>query len=527
MKFFKFLSAVIVSFFILSCSGLNLDSKTGSISIRLPEETSETRAFTTQEKYDLSFTISVIDSDHNTVDQKDGTPGAEVVFNELQVGAYIVHCRCYANIDGKQHVYAQAKDTVEILADKVAQLTLTLKIETEFLPKELEDNKVTEPKEDVEIPGGSQNTEPKDPENSGDQGESGEGTPDPVEPDTPDPDPETPPAYLSDFNGAETYSCTDWNDLVEKINALADTGIAVFSVSGRIDASTDISLNKGRKVLLKASGDTTINISDSDSGTDLISLGNGKLVIYGSDDAKITFTGERSTSIFNVNNSDAELIVAGNVEFENFICTNQYAGGAVYVAQGVCSINGGVTFTNCKATKSNGGAINAVGGQLYVTGETLENPVIFNSCKAAGNGGAIYIEQTRESELATLLNIQFGTETGKENSCGGNGPDICINSNAPYSESVSIDGYIGSASDRIDIYAADIFVLNSYIETTSEIYITFNDEAFNKAVAKSEPLLNTNLTPYEENLRSLIYVRAESDGDMWKNITEDGMVINE
>lgn len=76
MKFFKFLSAVIVSFFILSCSGLNLDSKTGSISIRLPEETSETRTFTTQEKYDLSFTISVIDSDHNTVDQKDGTKGS-------------------------------------------------------------------------------------------------------------------------------------------------------------------------------------------------------------------------------------------------------------------------------------------------------------------------------------------------------------------------------------------------------------------------------------------------------------------
>ena len=126
-----------------------------------------------------------------------------------------------------------------------------------------------------------------------------------------------------------------------------------------------------------------------------------------------------------------------------------------------------------------------------------------------------------------MLNIQFGTETGKENSCGGNGPDICINSNAPYSESVSIDGYIGSASDRIDIYAANTFVFSSYIETTSEIYITFNDEAFNKAVAKSEPLLNTNLTPYEENLRSLIYVRAESDGDMWKNITEDGMVINE
>ena len=159
----------------------------------------------------------------------------------------------------------------------------------------------------MEIPGGSQNTEPKDPENSGGQSGSGEGTPDPVEPDTPDPDPETPPDYLSDFNGAETYSCTDWNDLVEKINALADTGIAVFSVSGRIDASTNISLNKGRKVLLKASGVTTINISDSDSGTDLISLGNGKLVIYGSDDAKITFTGERSASIFNVNNSDAEI----------------------------------------------------------------------------------------------------------------------------------------------------------------------------------------------------------------------------
>ena len=134
-----------IYFFILSCSGLNLDSKTGSISIRLPEETSETRAFTTQEKYDLSFTISVIDSDHNTVDQKDGTPGAEVVFNELQVGAYIVHCRCYANIDGKQHVYAQAKDTVEILADKVAQLTLTLKIETEFLPKEPEKDAEKEP----------------------------------------------------------------------------------------------------------------------------------------------------------------------------------------------------------------------------------------------------------------------------------------------------------------------------------------------------------------------------------------------
>ena len=515
-----------IYFFILSCSGLNLDSKTGSISIRLPEETSETRAFTTQEKYDLSFTISVIDSDHNTVDQKDGTPGAEVVFNELQVGAYIVHCRCYANIDGKQHVYAQAKDTVEILADKVAQLTLTLKIETEFLQKEPEDNKVTEPKEDVEIPGGSQNTEPKDPENSGDQGESGEGTPDPVEPDTPDPDPETPPAYLSDFNGAETYSCTDWNDLVEKINALADTGIAVFSVSGRIDASTNISLNKGRKVLLKASGDTTINISDSDSGTDLISLGNGKLVIYGSDDAKITFTGERSTSIFNVNNSDAELIVAGNVEFENFICTNQYAGGAVYVAQGVCSINGGVTFTNCKATKSNGGAINAVGGQLYVTGETLENPVIFNNCSANKDGGAIYINVSEHKDgYMQLSDIVFGSEDGKENICGADyySRDIYINSvdEVP----VFLTGRFRAADSKVEIFAASYFILGSDTETTADLNITFDSKFFDEAISKDMQIIFTDDT-CDEDLLNHIKVRPLSSPD-WERIDETGHVITD
>ena len=369
-------------------------------------------------------------------------------------------------------------------------------------------------------------TEPKDPENSGDQGESGEGTPDPVEPDTPDPDPETPPAYLSDFNGAETYSCTDWNDLVEKINALADTGIAVFSVSGRIDASTDISLNKGRKVLLKASGDTTINISDSDSGTDLISLGNGKLVIYGSDDAKITFTGERSTSIFNVNNSDAELIVAGNVEFENFICTNQYAGGAVYVAQGVCSINGGVTFTNCKATKSNGGAINAVGGQLYVTGETLENPVIFNKCSANKDGGAIYINVSEHKDgYMQLSDIVFGSEDGKENICGADyySRDIYINSvdEVP----VFLTGRFRAADSKVEIFAASYFILGSETETTADLNITFDSDFFDKAISNDKKIICT-YEAYEEALLNHIKVRPLSSPD-WERIDETGHVITD
>ena len=340
----------------------------------------------------------------------------------------------------------------------------------------------------MEIPGGSQNTEPKDPENSGDQGESGEGTP----------DPETPPAYLSDFNGAETYSCTDWNDLVEKINALADTEIAVFSVSGRIDASTDISLNKGRKVLLKASGDTTVNISDSDSGTDLISLGNGKLVIYGSDDAKITFTGERSTSIFNVNNSDAELIVAGNVEFENFICTNQYAGGA----------------------------INAVGGQLYVTGETLENPVIFNNCSANKDGGAIYINVSEHKDgYMQLSDIVFGSENGKENICGADyySRDIYINSvdEVP----VFLTGRFRAADSKVEIFAASYFILGSETETTADLNITFDSDFFDKAISNDKKIICT-YEAYEEALLNHIKVRPLSSPD-WERIDETGHVITD
>ena len=533
MKFFKFLSAVIVSFFILSCSGLNLDSKTGSISIRLPEETSETRAFTTQEKYDLSFTISVIDSDHNTVDQKDGTPGAEVVFNELQVGAYIVHCRCYANIDGKQHVYAQAKDTVEILADKVAQLTLTLKIETEFLPKELEKDAEKEPEVTEEEEKQETEKDKEVIEGEGDKGQitTPEGDPD----DDPlkdkdivheDPKQEEtlslPDAY-SEFDLTTAIKCSDWASLKEAIGEMPFKGTQVFLLSGEYTADSMIYMNNSHKIFIMATASTKITVTKEES-FDIVS---DEVIIYGTEKAPITFTGEAAGSMFNVSGENANLTLTGNVNFENFKNSYANAGGAIYMIDGRCTIAGGITFTNCEATKSDGGAIYVLGGSLVISGDNETSPVIFNSCKAAGNGGAIYIKQTRESELATLLNIQFGTETGKENSCGGNGPDICINSNAPYSESVSIDGYIGSASDRIDIYAANTFVFSSYIETTSEIYITFNDEAFNKAVAKSEPLLNTNLTPYEENLRSLIYVRAESDGDMWKNITEDGMVINE
>ena len=533
MKFFKFLSAVIVSFFILSCSGLNLDSKTGSISIRLPEETSETRAFTTQEKYDLSFTISVIDSDHNTVDQKDGTPGAEVVFNELQVGAYIVHCRCYANIDGKQHVYAQAKDTVEILADKVAQLTLTLKIETEFLQKEPEKDAEKEPEVTEEEE--KQETE-KDKEVIEGEGDKGQTTTPEGDPDD-DPlkdkdivheDPKQeetlslPDAY-SEFDLTTAIKCSDWASLKEAIGEMPFKGTQVFLLSGEYTADSMIYMNNSHKIFIMATASTKITVTKEES-FDIVS---DEVIIYGTEKAPITFTGEAAGSMFNVSGENANLTLTGNVNFENFKNSYANAGGAIYMIDGRCTIAGGITFTNCEATKSDGGAIYVLGGSLVISGDNETSPVVFNNCKAAGNGGAIYIEQTRESELATLLNIQFGTETGKENSCGGNGPDICINSNAPYSESVSINGYIGSASDRIDIYAANTFVFSSYIETTSEIYITFNDEAFNKAVAKSEPLLNTNLTPYEENLRSLIYVRAESDGDMWKNITEDGMVINE
>ena len=533
MKFFKFLSAVIVSFFILSCSGLNLDSKTGSISIRLPEETSETRAFTTQEKYDLSFTISVIDSDHNTVDQKDGTPGAEVVFNELQVGSYIVHCRCYANIDGKQHVYAQAKDTVEILADKVAQLTLTLKIETEFLPKEPEKDAEKEPEVTEEEEKQETEKDKEVIEGEGDKGQitTPEGDPD----DDPlkdkdivheDPKQEEtlslPDAY-SEFDLTTAIKCSDWASLKEAIGEMPFKGTQVFLLSGEYTADSMIYMNNSHKIFIMATASTKITVTKEES-FDIVS---DEVIIYGTEKAPITFTGEAAGSMFNVSGENANLTLTGNVNFENFKNSYANAGGAIYMIDGRCTIAGGITFTNCEATKSDGGAIYVLGGSLVISGDNETSPVVFNNCKAAGNGGAIYIEQTRESELATLLNIQFGTETGKENSCGGNGPDICINSNAPYSESVSIDGYIGSASDRIDIYAANTFVFSSYIETTSEIYITFNDEAFNKAVAKSEPLLNTNLTPYEENLRSLIYVRAESDGDMWKNITEDGMVINE
>ena len=490
-----------IYFFILSCSGLNLDSKTGSISIRLPEETSETRAFTTQEKYDLSFTISVIDSDHNTVDQKDGTPGAEVVFNELQVGAYIVHCRCYANIDGKQHVYAQAKDTVEILADKVAQLTLTLKIETEFLQKEPEKDAEKEPEVTEEEEKQETEKDKEVIEGEGDKGQitTPEGDPD----DDPlkdkdivheDPKQEEtlslPDAY-SEFDLTTAIKCSDWASLKEAIGEMPFKGTQVFLLSGEYTADSMIYMNNSHKIFIMATASTKITVTKEES-FDIVS---DEVIIYGTEKAPITFTGEAAGSMFNVSGENANLTLTGNVNFENFKNSYANAGGAIYMIDGRCTIAGGITFTNCEATKS--------------------------------DGGAIYIEQTGDDELDTLLNIQFGSETGKENSCGGNGPDICIYSRAPYSKSVSIDGYIGSASDRIDIYAANTFVFSSYIETTSEIYITFNDEAFNKAVAKSEPLLNTNLTPYEENLRSLIYVRAESDGDMWKNITEDGMVINE
>lgn len=498
MKFFKFLSAAIISFFILSCSGLNLDGKTGSISIRLPEENSETRAFTSQEKYDLSFTISVIDSEGNTVDQKDGTPGAEIVFSELQVGAYIVHCKCYANIDGKQHVYAQAKDTVEILADKVAELTLTLKIESEFLPKEPE---VTEGEEKQETEKDKEivHEDPKMEETLS-----------------------LPDAY-SEYDLTTAIKCSDWTSLKEAIEGIPYEGTQVFLLSGDYTADSVIYMSNSRKIFIMATTTTKITVSKEDCFT----IVRDEVIIYGTEKAPITFTGEAAGSVFNVSGENANLTLTGNVNFEKFKNSYATAGGAIYMIDGRCTIASGVTFTNCEATNSDGGAIYVLGGSLVISDDNETSPVIFNSCKAAGNGGAIYIEQTRESELATLLNIQFGTETGKENSCVGNGPDICINSNAPYSESVSIDGYIGSASGRIDIYAANTFVLSSYIETTSKIYITFSDEAFNKAVAKSKPLLNTNLTPYEENLRSLIYVRAESNGDMWKGVTEAGIVINE
>ncbi len=533
MKFFRLFIAAIISFLILSCSGLNLDSKTGSISIRLPEENSETRDISASEKYNLSYTVSVIDSEGNTVDQKDGTPGAEIVFSELQVGAYIVHCKCYANIDGKQHVYAQAKDTVEILADKVAELTLTLKIENEFLPKEPEKDAEKEP----EVTEGEEKQETeKDKEVIEGEGDKGQITTPEVDPDD-DPlkdkeivheDPKMeetlslPDAY-SEYDLTTAIKCSDWTSLKEAIGEMPFKGTQVFLLSGEYTAGSMIDLNNSRKILLLATSATKITVSQEEC----FNIVSDEVIIYGTEKAPITFTGEAAGSVFNVSGSAANLTVTGNVNFENFKNSYATAGGAIFMIDGRCTIASGVTFTNCEATKSDGGAIYVLGGSLVISGDDETSPVIFNSCKAAGNGGAIYIEQTRKSELATLLNIQFGTETGKENSCVGNGPDICINSNAPYSESVSINGYIGSASGRIDIYAENTFVLNSYIETTSKIYITFSDEAFNKAVAGSKSLLDTNYTPYEEDLRSLIYVRAESDGDMWKGVTEAGIVINE
>lgn len=264
-----------IYFFILSCSGLNLDSKTGSISIRLPEETSETRAFTTQEKYDLSFTISVIGSDHNTVDQKDGTPGAEVVFNELQVGAYIVHCRCYANIDGKQHVYAQAKDIVEILADKVAQLTLTLKIETEFLPKEPEKDAEKEP-EVTEEEEKQETEKDKDViEGEGDKGQitTPEGDPD----DDPlkdkdivheDPKQEEtlslPDAY-SEFDLTTAIKCSDWASLKEAIGEMPFKGTQVFLLSGEYTADSMIYMNNSHKIFIMATASTKITVTKKES----------------------------------------------------------------------------------------------------------------------------------------------------------------------------------------------------------------------------------------------------------------------
>lgn len=331
-----------------------------------------------------------------------------------------------------------------------------------------------------------------------------------------------PDAY-SEFDLTTAIKCSDWASLKEAIGEMPFKGTQVFLLSGEYTADSMIYMNNSHKIFIMATASTKITVTKEES-FDIVS---DEVIIYGTEKAPITFTGEAAGSMFNVSGENANLTLTDNVNFENFKNSYANAGGAIYMIDGRCTIAGGITFTNCEATKSDGGAIYVLGGSLVISGDNETSPVIFNSCKAAGNGSAIYIEQTRESELATLLNIQFGTETGKENSCGGNGPDICINSNAPYSESVSIDGYIGSASDRIDIYAANTFVFSSYIETTSEIYITFSHEAYYEAVSKSEPLLDTNLTPYEENLRSLIYVRDESNGNEWKGVTEAGIVINE
>lgn len=533
MKFFRLFIAAIISFFILSCSGLNLDRKTGSISIRLPEENSETRDISASEKHNLSYTVSVIDSEGNTVDQKDGTPGAEIVFSELQVGAYIVHCRCYANIDGKQHVYAQAKDTVEILADKVAELTLTLKIENEFLPKEPEKDaeKVPEVTEGEE----KQETE-KDKEVIEGEGDKGQITTPEVDPDD-DPlkdkeivheDPkieETVPDYIKKFEGAETVACTTWEDLADKINNLGTSQSIVCSLSGTYDATSQIIIKFGRKVLLTASADTTINAKCT--GGDLFAISSGVLIVAGTKDANITFTGEMPNSIFNVNGSNAELTVIDNVDIKDFNCTNQYAGGAVYVAQGVCSINGGVTFTNCKATKSNGGAINAVGGQLYVTGETLENPVIFNNCSANKDGGAIYINvsEHKDGYFMQLSDIIFGSEEGKENICGTDyySRDIYINSidTVP----VYLTGNFRSIDSKVEIFAASYFILGSDTETTADLNITFDSNFFDEAISNDMQIIFTD-EAYEEALLNHIRVRPLSSPD-WKRINETGHVIND
>lgn len=400
-------------------------------------------------------------------------------------------------------------------------------VETPKTEENQENNQITEPKEEETVPGSNTPTDPKQEETVPDDGPQTDPKQEETVPDDgpqTDPKVEIPSEYKTDFENAENLAFTNWDEFAEKINALPETKAVICSFSGTYEATSQISIKFGRKVLLTASADTTINAKCT-SG-DLFSISSGILIVAGTKDANITFKGEMPNSIFNVDGSKAKLTVMDNVDIKDFTCTNQYAGGAVYVAQGICSINGGVTFTNCKATKSNGGAINAVGGQLYITGSTAENPVTFNNCSANKDGGAIYINASEHRDgYIQLSDIVFGSEEGNENSCGTDycSRDIYINSIDEVS--VYLTGNFWSADSKVEVFAASYFILGSDTETTADLNITFDSNFFDEAISNDMQIIFT-YDAYEEALLNHISVRPLSSPD-WKRIDETGHVIND
>ena len=476
MKTLRLFVIAFIAFIFFSCNGLNLESNRGSIAFQLPYNESQTREPTAHTSQNLAYIISIYDQNNMEIDRKGGNSGDTVTFENIIEGHYIVRCNCFLRIDNRDILYAHAEKTAEVKAGERSSVTLYLQLTHENIPP-------TEPKQEENVPD-----------------------------------------YIKKFEGAETVICTTWDELADTINTLGESQSIVCSLSGTYDATSQIIIKFGRKVLLTASADTTINANFT-SG-DLFSVSSGVLIVAGTKDANITFTGEMSNSIFNVDGSKADLTVVDNVDFENFTCTNQYAGGAVYVAQGVCSINGGVTFTNCKATKSNGGAINAIGGQLYVTGETLENPVTFNNCSANKDGGAIYINASEHRDgYIQLSDIIFGSEEGKENICGTDyySRDIYINSidEVP----VYLTGNFRSIDNKVEIFAASYFILGSETETTADLNITFDSNFFDEAISNDMQIIFTDDT-CDEDLLNHIKVRSLSSPD-WKRIDENGYVITD